>query len=194
MINLLLLLSCIFSKSAIDPLDGATGLDEPVGPQIEYCVNIPGEHACNFSGINSLDEIEELYDFYGSPIVLDLSTMWCGSCRSAAGDVQEITEMYEDEGLIYLTVLVENLYREDATSDDIKWWLEEFGIIDAPVISVPRSAILNNDDQTQGWFLQGWPTFYFIDSELRVTNYMRGYSKVILQQNIDEIIGQKNDN
>tara|TARA_A100001011_G_scaffold400411_1_gene514748 strand:- start:2056 stop:2571 length:516 start_codon:yes stop_codon:yes gene_type:complete len=145
-------------------------------PVFENCENTIQNYACDFSAINEFSQETNLYDFYSRPIVLDLSAMWCPPCQAAAAEVEELAKLYEDEDLIYLTVLIENKQGLPPTEEDIKWWLEEWGIIEQPVLGSNRGLIDNNDAE-KGWLLQGWPTFYFIDEEMKIQGYMNGYSR-----------------
>ena len=185
---LFMFLACLGSKVATDySQDTQAVIVEDLGPSFEYCENSPGHHACNFETIDETGFPVELYDFYGAPIVLDLSAVWCGPCNAAAQDVQLMHERFESAGLIYMTVLIENSQREPPTEEDLLLWKERHGIIDPPVLGSSRE-LLNNADVTQGWFLQGWPTFYFLDSDLVIQGYMRGYYEQGLLEGISLII------
>ena len=39
----------------------------------------------------------------------------------------------------------------------------------------------------QSWFLEAWPTFYFIDDTMVVQEYMRGFSSAGVKANIEKI-------
>lgn len=183
-----LLLGCFLTKTPpVDfELDSSPG-DSVEEVIIEDCRNEVGHPACDFSGINSLGEIESLYDFYGQPIVLDLSAMWCGPCNLAGSEAQEIMDIYSADDLVYITVLIENRNRLPPTADDIQWWLEEWGITTAPVIGSSRD-LLNNADLTAGWYLEGWPTFYLIDEKMNIKSSFRGYSRATLETYIQDLL------
>tara|TARA_Y100001970_G_scaffold271481_1_gene366928 strand:- start:51980 stop:52540 length:561 start_codon:yes stop_codon:yes gene_type:complete len=183
-----LLLSCFLSKPLIETasIDSAPSDFYPV---FEDCENTLESTACDFTGINSLNEKQSLYEFYKKPIVLDFSAMWCGPCNQAASEVEELYRLYEKEDLVYLTVLIENRQGQPPTSDDIKWWLEEWGIIESPVLGSDRSLL--NNGETSGWFLGGWPTFYFINKDMKIQGYLRGYSKEAVVDGIEKIIEEQ---
>lgn len=178
-----LLLGCFLQKWS--PLDTAyNGAD--LAPIFESCENTLQNHACDFSGTDSLGQKSNLYDFYKKPIVLDLSAMWCSPCQAAATEVEELSKIYEEDDLVYLTILIENRQGLPPSDDDVKWWLEEWGIIEAPVIASNRDLI-NNENAKEGWYLEGWPTFYFIDREMKIQGYLKGYSKDAIINGINQI-------
>ena len=54
----------------------------------DECANELDNHACNFTLINQDGYEISLYDYVGSPILLDFSTEWCGVCKIAAEDLK----------------------------------------------------------------------------------------------------------
>ena len=75
-----------------------------------------------------------LWQFYGSVVLLDISTMWCAPCQQIAQDVNETWEDYRDEGFMYLTVLPEDFEGASVGADDLDLWAENFNI-EAPVMA-----------------------------------------------------------
>jgi len=70
------------------------------------CGTRPAYHPCNFVLLDQNGEEFQLYDHYDKAIVVDFSTGWCGPCKRAADVVQEHSDSYADEGLLYITVLI----------------------------------------------------------------------------------------
>ena len=180
-------------ESVPDPLPaGAAGLDSesvvivgntPVSWDV--CGTRPSYHACNFNLSDQNGDNFQLYDHYGKAIVLDFSTMWCGPCSTAASSAQEHYDHYIEQGLIYLTVLIENVDREPPTISDAQVWADIHGITTAPILLGNRSMLESSGGD---WRLTGWPTFYLIDREMEMYVTMRGWNEEYLFDYIDELL------
>ena len=151
----------------------------------DECSNELQSHACNFEAITT-SGLAELYEYYQKPIVLDLSTMWCGYCQVAGAEAQVIQDQYASKDLVYITVLIENFEGEPPTVEDLESWKTNLGIVDAPVWASSRD-IINLTDPTLGWSVTGWPTFYFIDRDMKIQGLLRGYSHQMILDGIDII-------
>ncbi len=81
------------------------------------------------------DEVS-LWQFYGRPVLVDISTMWCGPCQQLAKDAEHTYQDWREAGLIYLTVLPQNLHGQDPTQDDLLLWADEYALT-SPVVSDP---------------------------------------------------------
>ena len=102
-----------------------------------------------------------MWQFYGSVILLDISTMWCGPCQQIARDVDETWKDYRDDGFMYLTVLPEDLEGGSVDSSDLNEWASNFGI-EAPVIA---------DNEAYGYTVEPdrvWPVVMLIDRKMRI--------------------------
>ena len=152
------------------------------------CSNTIQQHPCDIEAINQLGSTENLYDYVGRPIVLDLSATWCGPCRAAALEVQATQDKYSDIDLAYITILIENNYGQPPNIGDLEAWANSYGITTAPILAGSRDLL--NPDPKLGWELHGWPTFYFIDSEMVLRGYLRGFSTAAVEQGIDQIKGE----
>ena len=58
--------------------------------QVPHDFRVPDQHG---------DEVS-LWQFYGSVILLDISTMWCGPCQQIAREVDEPWKDYRDQGFM----------------------------------------------------------------------------------------------
>ena len=131
-------------------------------------------HPCNIISYDHNGDPFDLYMFYGQPIVVDLSAMWCGPCRNAAAHAQEVQDLYTDEDLVYITVLVENIDRNPPIIDDIQDWATTYGNTTSPVVAGDRAMLESSGTGT--WKVEGWPTFYYIDREMITRDIDRGYN------------------
>lgn len=106
------------------------------------------------------DEVA-LWQFYGSVIVLDISTMWCGPCKDLAKDVTETWHEYDDRGFMYLTLLPEDDQGQVPDQEDLQRWAGDYDI-EAPVLSddIRRSYEMAPD--------AAYPRVYVIDRGMKV--------------------------
>lgn len=147
------------------------------------CSNQLDQHPCNFELFDTEENIVNLYDFYGSPIVLDFSAMWCGPCQYAALEVEDIKSEFPE--IVYITVLIDNEYGDPPTTEDLRRWADIFGI-NEPVLGGNRDMMSDNPDM--GWPISSWPTFFYINSEMLIEHTHTGYSSSTVRQNITYLL------
>lgn len=75
-----------------------------------------------------------LWQFYGSVVVVDFSTMYCAPCQTLASGANETFLAYRDQGFMYLTVLSQNMSSEVPSTEDLAFWADYYGI-EAPVLA-----------------------------------------------------------
>ena len=160
-------------------------VEEPSPITWEDCSHEIGDHPCDFNLTDQNGDNWNLYDHYGSIIVLDFSTEWCYYCQVAASEAQTFQDAYADDNLIYVTVMVEDGTGGGANLDLIERWSDHFGIT-APVLAGSRD-LLKSETQ-DGWEVTGWPTFYIIDREMVISQVMRGYSSTNLMTMLDSML------
>ena len=151
----------------------------------DVCGTRPSYHACNFNLSDQNGDNFQLYDHYGEAIVLDFSAMWCGPCMQAASSAQEHYDYYIEQGLVYLTVLIENIDRDPPTISDLQDWAQDHDITTAPILSGDRSMLESSGGD---WRLTGWPTFYLIDREMEMYVIFRGWNEEYLFDYVDELL------
>jgi len=149
----------------------------------DTCSNEISGYPCNFTLLDQNGEELNLYDFYGSPIVLDFSAMWCGPCQYAALEVEDMK--IDFPSMTYITVLIDNEYGDPPTVEDLDKWATIFGIKE-PVLAGSRGMISSNPGF--GWSIASWPTFYYINEKMVVEHSHKGYSSVTVRQNIENLV------
>lgn len=93
-----------------------------------------GEVIVDFRLPDQHGDTTSLYQFYGSVVLLDISTMWCAPCQAIAGDVQATADDYRPEGFVYVTVLAQDLGTDPPDQAELNQWADYFGIAE-PVLS-----------------------------------------------------------
>jgi len=161
----------------------------PMYPGIQAssdCGQLIGETPCNIILEDQNGEWFQLYDHAGKVILLDFSTGWCGPCNRAAATVQEIQNLYEGTGFIYVTVMVEDNERNPTTAEYAQQWADTYNIQTAPILLGSRDLIDYNS--IEGYNLTSWPTFYIIDRDMTLHSGIKGYSEELIHQEVQEVI------
>ena len=184
-----MMFSCQPSKVDITEGDADSTLAQDQSPITwTECGYEPGDHPCDFELMNQDGDMVTLYELYGKPIVIDFSTMWCYYCQVSAVEVGQTAIAYETEELVYITILVQNFQGETPSQTDLEEWATHFviGTTNTPVLSSSMAII--DPAGVSGWKVEAWPTFYFIDKEMVITEQIRGWSSVMVQANIEQIV------
>lgn len=77
-----------------------------------------------------------LWQFAGCLTVVDISTMWCAPCQELAEGVEHTAQEFLDDGVIYVTVLPQDVHGEVPDLGELQQWADAFGIT-SPVMSDP---------------------------------------------------------
>ena len=180
----------IFSSVACNPKDVNESAEEEAEASLitwDECGYSISEHMCDFSFQDQEDDTFNLYDNVGSPMVLDFSTMWCGYCQVAAEDMSEINDSWGHKNLIYITILIEDIYGGEVDTSDLQVWADTFQIPrTSPILAGDRTII--DPSGEEGVSVTGWPTFLLLTDDLVIHGVMRGYSKEGLNSIIEDML------
>ena len=152
----------------------------------EICATIEGRQPCDFDVFDEDGAEVNFHSLIGIPVILDLSTMWCGPCKAAAAEVQNTQDRYPD--LVYLTILIENSQGLDPTHEDLQDWEAYHGITTAPTWGGSREVISDDPTESDEFYLRSWPTFYFLDEELKIVGYQQGFNQTIIDDWAEDLI------
>ena len=161
------------------PIETITILDpESVSPYHadvtwNECHGGEDQHPCNIISFDQNEDEFDLYKYYGSLIVLDLSTMWCGPCNQAGVHAQEVQDQYIDEDLVYITVLIEDQQGGPVDLSDLQQWATAYGNTTSPVVTGDRSMLTSGGG---AFDLTSWPTFFYIDRDMVIRDIDKGYN------------------
>jgi thiol-disulfide isomerase/thioredoxin len=136
-----------------------------------------GDLAPAFELKNLNGDAVSLYDYWGSPVLLNFWATWCGPCRYEMPFLQDIYEEWQDDGLIIITI---NL-RE--SSDKIRQFMKEYELT-FPVLLDTGGEI------SRKYFVTGIPTTYFLDEYgvIKVKKVGSFTSKQQIEDYVKEII------
>jgi thiol-disulfide isomerase/thioredoxin len=95
-----------------------------------------GEIAPDFLLKDQYGDDVSLWQFYGSVIILDVSTMWCAPCRVLASEAQAVADDYRDEGFVYITLLSQDLGSDVPDQDELNDWGDYYHLTE-PILADP---------------------------------------------------------
>ena len=185
--TLFLLSGCGCNKDSLESQESDSHQSLITWDECGYSI---GDHMCNFTFKDQNNDTFELYDHVGSPAVLDFSTMWCGYCQIAASDINEVVDTWGHKNLVYITVLVEDVYGNEVDIEDLQAWADTFQIPrTTPILAGDRTII--DETSENGIPVSGWPTFVLLKDNMEIQSGMRGYSKEGLNSMINDMLSQE---
>ena len=185
---------CTTNMNAEPPRDAlrTTADPEDLGAKHGEWKNCSGEigsHACNFEMFDQYSNKFELYDYYGSIIILDFSTMWCAACQHAAQKAQGVHDAYKGLGVIWVTILLQDLNGNPVTETGAIQWATAFNITDSPVLV--GDVDIADPNQRGSFRINLLPTFVIIDRDMSVHYYMDGWNNKRLLDQVDALIANE---
>ena len=147
-----------------------------------------GDTACNFALLDQNGESWELYKHMGEVIVLDFSTVWCYPCQVAGNYAQPIQDAYAEDGVNFVTVLIDgSIGGVEPTDEEIDEWVESHAITTAPILQGSREKMLSSDSEGyDGYLLGGFPTYVYIGRDMKFYSAHVGFNEQHVKQTIEE--------
>ena len=184
----LLLTSC---PAKVEVSDSAPP-EEPNPITWSSCSYLENDHPCDLVLVEASGQPWQLYEHFGSIIVLDFSTEWCGYCQVAASKLEEISADYAGRDVVFVTVLIEDVNYAPADLDLANRWKDYFGLT-GPVLVGDRSlldAAPLDPEGLEGWPVTGFPNFFFIDREMVLRSKLGGWSEAGIRYELDRLLAE----
>lgn len=85
-----------------------------------------GSYAYDFSLLDYTGKKITLSDYLGKVVLIDLSTMWCGPCKTEAAQLQDLYETYKNEGLVVLSILFQAYEIRTPSDKELRKWARKY--------------------------------------------------------------------
>tara|TARA_B100000131_G_scaffold263681_1_gene260587 strand:+ start:8300 stop:8893 length:594 start_codon:yes stop_codon:yes gene_type:complete len=144
-----------------------------------------GSDVCNMVLYDHNEDIWQLHDHKGKVILLDFSTVWCGPCQNAGHYAQPLQDEY-GEDFLFVTILVDGATGDPPIKEEVDEWVSVHNITTSPVLYGDRTLL----DQTgeTGYRIGGFPTYVFIDKNLKIHVGTVGFNNLYIRSVIEELL------
>jgi thiol-disulfide isomerase/thioredoxin len=194
LLTLISLLSCSPAALEVEEISPSSDSSTPPLPPVgvipaDDCRHLDrGDKACNFSLLDQYGASWELYNYSDHVIVLDFSTVWCYPCQMAGHHAQPLQDQYSDENVQFVTILLDGAISGiEPTEEEMSEWVSSHAITTAPILQGSRDKMLSTDGTgLDGYLLGGFPTYIYIDREMKIYSAHVGFNDQHVKQTIEE--------
>jgi thiol-disulfide isomerase/thioredoxin len=156
----------------------------------EDCSGRVGDHPCNLEFLDQNGDTWNLWEHTGTVMVVDFSTIWCGVCKSIAGDAQAFQDAYTDLGhdVLWVSVLVDGPnWGVPPVESEIQTWVSSYGMTTSPVLLGDRTVI--DTTAESGIPIVSWPTLIIVDQNMRIAFGIGGWSESMITSELENVLG-----
>lgn len=152
-----------------------------------------GEPVPRLTAVDLYGDTVDLGDFAGhGPVVLDLSTEWCGVCRDISGWLASdgddrydarypgLREAVQAGEVRWITVLSQDAQYGPADRPTAERWHADVGHPAIPVLVDPAASY------SEWGRAYAYPSLLLLDEELRLVHFESGYAEVLWQLSHEE--------
>ncbi|MCK5220753.1 MAG: TlpA family protein disulfide reductase [Candidatus Aminicenantes bacterium] len=122
-----------------------------------------------------------LDSYKGKVILLNISAMWCGPCRSEASELMEIYNTFKERGLEIVQCIYQDEEGKASDQSDIQRWVKEF-FLSFIVLTDPDSSL------TDFFNFNGVPFNVIIGRDFVIRYRKAGFDKTSVIAKIEELL------
>ena len=148
-----------------------------------------GEAFPNFTTFDQKGNDVELYQFYGSVILLDFSAVWCGPCNAVAEDAAEMWETYRDDGFVMIHAMTGDNQDNPPSLEVVERWAYVYGL-DFPVLGGTVPGDTYSALYYAGLSSGSIPYFVLLDQDMNIVkSYTGGGQDNLILSDVATLLG-----